>query len=193
MKISSFLNYYGDFEERKRILQRKEMNNAYKKNATYTQKDKNSMLEILKSLLSGKTEKELFEQPNDSEQNQDNLLEKNVRSIKASDDNNEIVLSSPDRDGLKRVVKDVQQTIEEIAISREENNNRNSNLFSSYLQDWYREVDSKKGYNQITFGKGLENILDKRAFDNAAINYKFQMKMAQNGFRLNQSRFSITV
>ena len=48
----------ADFENRKRVLQRKETTDAYRKTAQY-QSPKNPMLEALENLLSGKTEKEL--------------------------------------------------------------------------------------------------------------------------------------
>ena len=60
MKIASLMgNMSLDFEERKRALQRREAESTYKKNATYTDPQKNPMLEVLENLLSGKAEKEL--------------------------------------------------------------------------------------------------------------------------------------
>ncbi|MEK4228250.1 putative metalloprotease CJM1_0395 family protein [Solibacillus sp. FSL H8-0538] len=60
MKIASLIHHVGaDFEDRKRALQRKEMGEAYKKNAKYVDANKNPMLKALENLLSGKTEKDL--------------------------------------------------------------------------------------------------------------------------------------
>jgi hypothetical protein len=50
----------ADFEQRKKLLARREMDQAYKKHAKYTEKN-NPMLQALENLLSGKTEKELHE------------------------------------------------------------------------------------------------------------------------------------
>ncbi|WP_431028976.1 putative metalloprotease CJM1_0395 family protein [Lysinibacillus sp. LZ02] len=59
MKIAQLMTGTSfDLEQRKRAIQRREMGDAYKKNAQY-QSPKNEMLEVLENLLSGKTEKEL--------------------------------------------------------------------------------------------------------------------------------------
>ncbi|MGN7476947.1 putative metalloprotease CJM1_0395 family protein [Solibacillus silvestris] len=60
MKISSLLHSFNpDLEERRRIQQRKEVGEVYKKHAKYADASKNPMLQALENLLSGKTEKEL--------------------------------------------------------------------------------------------------------------------------------------
>ena len=59
MKIAQLMTGTNlDLENRKRALQRREIGDAYKKNAQYQSK-KNPMLEVLENLLSGKTEKDL--------------------------------------------------------------------------------------------------------------------------------------
>ena len=59
MKIAQLMTGTNlDLENRKRALQRREVGDAYKKNAQYQSK-KNPMLEVLENLLSGKTEKDL--------------------------------------------------------------------------------------------------------------------------------------
>ena len=50
-----------DFENRKKAFVRKEMDQAYKKSAKYADALKNPLLIALENLLSGKTDKELFE------------------------------------------------------------------------------------------------------------------------------------
>ena len=59
MKIAQLMTGTNlDLENRKRALQRRDVGDAYKKNAQYQSK-KNPMLEALENLLSGKTEKDL--------------------------------------------------------------------------------------------------------------------------------------
>ena len=59
MKIAQLMTGTNqDLENRKRAIQRREVGDAYKKNAQYQAK-KNPMLEVLENLLSGKTEKDL--------------------------------------------------------------------------------------------------------------------------------------
>ena len=61
MRIATVIQGTGaDFEQRKKLLARREMDQAYKKHAKYTEKN-NPMLQALENLLSGKTEKELHE------------------------------------------------------------------------------------------------------------------------------------
>lgn len=60
MRIATMIHGSGvDFESRKRVLARKEMDQAYKKHAKYAEVNKNSMLAALENLLSGKTDKEV--------------------------------------------------------------------------------------------------------------------------------------
>jgi len=60
MRIATLVKGTGaDFEQRKLQLARRDMDQAYKKNAKYTNATKNPMLLVLENLLSGKTEKEL--------------------------------------------------------------------------------------------------------------------------------------
>ena len=78
MKIAQLMTGTNlDLENRKRALQRREIGEAYKKNAQYHSK-KNPMLEALENLLSGKTEKDLhaadqakigFEAPTSEQEN----------------------------------------------------------------------------------------------------------------------------
>lgn len=59
MKIAQLMTRTNqDLENRKHVIQRREVGDAYKKNAQYQAK-KNPMLEVLENLLSGKTEKDL--------------------------------------------------------------------------------------------------------------------------------------
>lgn len=63
MKITTMLQARGsDFEQRKRLLARKEMDQAYKKNAKFVEASKNPLLAALENLLSGKAEKDLINQ-----------------------------------------------------------------------------------------------------------------------------------
>ena len=76
MRIATVIQGTGaDFEQRKKLLARREMDQAYKKHAKYTEKN-NPMLQALENLLSGKTEKELHEknQALKNEQNPDEKL-----------------------------------------------------------------------------------------------------------------------
>lgn len=50
-----------DSEQRKKAYVRKEMDHAYKKTAKFVDPSKNPMLQALENLLSGKTDKELYE------------------------------------------------------------------------------------------------------------------------------------
>ena len=62
MRIATLVKGTGaDFEQRKLQLARRDMDQAYKKNAKYANASKNAMLLALENLLSGKTEKELHE------------------------------------------------------------------------------------------------------------------------------------
>lgn len=65
MKISSSLQRSLEIDQRKKLLARKEMEQAYKRNAKFAEASENPLLVALENLLSGKTEKELHEQDTD--------------------------------------------------------------------------------------------------------------------------------
>lgn len=70
MKITSTLQRTSsDFEQRKRLIARKEMDNAYKKNAKFAEASKNPLLAALENLLSGKAEKDLLNQEVEAKKN----------------------------------------------------------------------------------------------------------------------------
>lgn len=61
MKIASLMQSgMLDFEGRKKVLQRKEMGEAYKRTAQFAKASQNPVLVALENLLSGKTEKDLL-------------------------------------------------------------------------------------------------------------------------------------
>ena len=78
MRIATFARgNEANLEKRKLQLARREMDQAYKKNAKYADATNNPMLLMLESLLSGKTEKELHE--NDLADKQYEVLEEQLQ------------------------------------------------------------------------------------------------------------------
>lgn len=170
MRIASLLNESSiNMDERKRIMQRKGMNDAYKKNASYTQKNKTEMLEILSNLITGKTEKELFENDNvslnkDLDNVQGDFIENYLSSTKsevASDEGESFDLFSDEQ---------FEFTIPE-----------------RFMQGLNRNED-----NNLIDGKDSKNVIFERKFKKAISVYTYQMQLAQNGYNINQPQYFLT-
>ena len=103
MKLASLMHNVGaDFEDRKRALQRKEMGQAYKNNAKFVDASKNSLLQALENLLSGKTEKDLHAVDNAAkkEDEQQSVVEKKQQYLEKPEVKKEI-------EQLKQIEKNV--------------------------------------------------------------------------------------
>ncbi|KGR75884.1 hypothetical protein [Ureibacillus sinduriensis] len=186
MRVSSFLlNNNSNFEERKRAMQRKEANDAYKKNAIYTQAKKNPMLKVLEDLLSGKTEKDLFEKDQallneESEQGISSSLEMKEEHPVYTDSPGEVkgegVISGP-----------VLSSVAEMASGDEESMNRIPHeQFDFMVPQWLT-----KPLNQNRLH--LESMVFENKYTKAVSRYTYQMQSAENEFRLPQPLFSLIV
>ncbi|MDN4492023.1 hypothetical protein [Ureibacillus aquaedulcis] len=186
MRVSSFLLNNSNFEERKRIMQRKEANDAYKKNALYTQAKKNPMLKVLEDLLSGKTEKELFEKDQDLNEASENVLSP---SPKIKEDHS-LFTDSPreDKDRETLTSEIVLPSAAELASDHDENINRIPHGQFDFIVSelMAKPTDRDKIY------KSLEDMVFEKTYTKAVSSYTYQMQMAQNEFRLEQSLFSLT-
>ncbi len=182
MRISALNNDY--FEERRRVLQRKEANDAYKKNAIYTQAKKNPMLKILEDLLSGKTEKELFEKNLPSLN--DESEKHNPLTVEVGDDNLSLIESPP----LEMTSEMLQQSSME-AVSDEENVNRISQeQFDFFNPEMHAPATDRNTIINYPFNGSFERVVIEKTYTQAASSYGYHMQMAQNGFKLEQSIFS---
>ena len=184
MRVSGFSLNNGNFEERKRALQRKEANDAYKKNAIYTQAKKNPMLKILEDLLSGKTEKELFE----NDQILLNEGNENINATALNETNDDIVSSREESDMPS---EKIPLSAVEVASDQEENVNRISSiLFDQFnTSEWLtKTISTVNSTNPIN--KSFESLILDKTYTKAITSYTQQMQLAQNGFQLDQPKFS---
>lgn len=168
MRIASLLNEGNiNMDERKRIMQRKEMNDAYKKNASYTQKNTSAMLEILENLITGKTEKELFENDNvtlnkDLESVQEDTIENYLSPVK-----NEVASSGDD--GFASFSDEQFEFV----------------IPERFMQSFNRNFER-------VGGEQLENIIFERTYNKAVSTYTYHMQLAQNGYNIDQPQYFLT-
>ncbi|HWK21764.1 MAG TPA: hypothetical protein VNS08_01920 [Ureibacillus sp.] len=160
MRVSGFQNN-DNFEERKRALQRKEANNAYKKNTAYSKAIKNPVFEILQNLLSGKTEKELFE---------------NERTL------------------VDEVKENITKDVNKEGISIEGLSSELIRQFSVEPQSDDIEKVNRFPKEQFDFSVPLNSSLNSQSFvktyKKAVSSYTYQMQLAQNNFKMEESNFS---
>lgn len=115
MKISSLLHRANpEFEYKKRALQRKEVGEAYKKNAKYADPTKNPMLQALENLLSGKTEKDLHEADTAArKESQQFLVEVNEQQLERPENKSENNMNSNELSmQIRKFSDEPEQTIE---------------------------------------------------------------------------------
>lgn len=186
MRVSDFL-LNNNFEERKRVMQRKEANDAYKKNSIYTQAKKNPMLKVLEDLLSGKTEKDLFEK------DQSLLNEESEQVIPSSlemEEDNSVYTDSPvevkDSEGI--ISGTVVPSVAEMASGDEESMNRIPyEQFGFMAPEWLA-----KPLDQNRLHKNLESMVFEKKYTKAVSSYTYQMQSARNEFRLPQPLISLS-
>ena len=183
MRVSGLLLNNGNFEERKRILQRKEANEAYKKNSIYTQAKKNPMLKILEDLLTGKTEKELFE-------NDQVLLNEGNENTAPIEKKDEAVLSQSRAEVVLSKETMLQAKIE-VASDQDENTNRISSInFDQILSSEWLTKSTDTVESIRPFNKSFESLILDKTYTKAISSYKHQMQLVQNGYQLEQPRIS---
>ncbi|SOC11600.1 hypothetical protein SAMN05880501_106227 [Ureibacillus xyleni] len=184
-------------EERRRALQRRDANDAYKKNATYSQKV-NPMLQALEALLSGKQDKELNDEhilalieegldafdsieyegtPDEGHLGQSNLDVDNSNSYLQHLQSNKIALN------------EIQQTKSQIAATNEDNTPFEYERFNFRTFDTFtnRGITSNK---QLELN--LETIPFEKTYNIAIAKYNHHMQMVKSGFTFNQPKISLT-
>lgn len=180
MRISNNLNN-GDFEERRRAMQRREANNAYKKNATYMQVNTNKVLEILQNLLSGKTEKELFELDQ-------TLLNEKSENAKITSIEENRDLSSVEL--LQNDIGEIVQSVEAIDSGKQEGNiNRISKEQFEFLVPNLLS-DHSNSTKTTTPHQKLDNVLLEKTYSKAISSYTNHMLMAKKELKMNPQRYS---
>ncbi|WP_404427495.1 hypothetical protein LG296_03900 [Ureibacillus chungkukjangi] len=183
MRVSCFSLNNGNFEERKRAIQRKEANDAYKKNAIYTQAKKNPMLKILEDLLSGKTEKELFKN--------NNVLLNEGDENTAPIDMKEDIEATEFQAEAEIPTETMLQAETEVASDEEKNINRLSSIDIDQFLSPERLTNTTgpaEPFNPLN--KSFETLILDKMYTKAISSYTNQMLMAQNGFQLVQPKFS---
>lgn len=178
MRIHALNN--DNFEERRRVLLRKEANDAYKKNAVYTQATKNPMLKILEGLLSGKTEKELFEK-------EQPVLNEELNAVTPEmNDGNQSMIESPQ----KEMTSELMLQSMEAASDQEENVNRIPYEQFDFLD--FELLAPPAGRNALNHhkNKSYESMVFEKTYTKAVSSYTYHMQIAQNGFTAEQSLFS---
>lgn len=203
MRISHFLNEHNvNLEERKRVMQRKEMSETYKKNASFLQASKNPMLEMLENLLSGKTEKEMHENISSMDEGASYIEEETTNTDEKEGQLEQI--STAEFELRKHSLQDLligesasaqfQQMTSQISsennfeVNDEEpfvNERIDFNLPEHLTKDFNWNANREK-----IFGKGLESLIIQRTYKKAVSKYTFQMQMAEKGFHLFKPTFS---
>lgn len=169
MRIASLLNEGSmNINERKRIMQRKEMNEAYKKNVSYNQASKKAALEILENLLSGKTEKELFDNDHVSlNEENENVEAESTEALTNSLLSETEVASTEDESYDPFSDEQFEFTIPD-----------------RFLQSFNRDVNGDT--------KQLASLLFERTYNKAVSTYTYQMQLAQQGFVIEGAQYSLT-
>ena len=61
-----------------------------------------------------------------------------------------------------------------------------------FIPERFKKDFNRKSDEETLFGKNLERTLFERTFNKATKSYSFHMQMAQNGFAIQQSQYSLT-
>lgn len=219
MKIATLVKGTGaDFEQRKLQLARRDMDQAYKKNAKYANAAKNPMLLALENLLSGKTEKELHERDLATKQQEvfENHLprEEKLQLPEVKQEIKELVSTS-----YEGTVHEQSHTVanasftdaitytnvqngQKYAIGQEEVIKAPSIDFLQETIDESFDVKiperfltnvERNAEKETIFGKELEKLLFNRTFNKAKMVYTNHIEMVKNSYHsYNEPLFSRT-
>lgn len=162
--------------EKKRLLLRREMNDAYSKNYQFLHARK-KVEQVLQQLL---------ENPEDLNSVDESKLEQ-----AASTNQQQRFFHFPFFPVSPIILAGINGAQQD-AQSKKETSNLNNRL--SHLPITNRifgEVHLKKG-QMAFFDKSMDNPIYKKIYQEAVRNYTFQMTMAQNHFRMREPAFSLT-
>lgn len=207
MMKSATLRYAtgADFEQRRRALQRREMDEAYKKNAKYAEVSKNSLNQVLENLLSGEAEKNLHvadmatQVANYSTEEIAKKMElpewsKDLHLVKQAESINN-PLKSDEINPSTEVATRGLSPVERSAI--EDSSKLNTQLEESEpsleidIPERFQKEFQRDVKEQTVFGRELESLLVNHTFNKAKANYSTHIEMVKNGYRiLNSPTFS---
>ena len=175
-------------EDRRRMIQRKNVGNVYRKNLQYTQLKKNPVLTELENLLLGHKEIDLYKKhkeetiPQEQETIQNLQPKKHVRAhelMQKTMDRNEYSDSSPVQPSIDTVTNGVRlknTEIEDIAYLNE-----------APLEDEIPPHFSKElklaPFADTIFGRSYVEQYSERLFKKAVATYTTHSEMAKNGYR----------
>ena len=172
-RINLFNGKDFNFEERKRVMQRREVTDAYKKNTIYTQKI-NSFLQMVEQLLSGNKDKEL---------NTEHLLS---------------LFEGKLNDGVEQLTQEINKpispsrTFNETQSTKSQFANEESNSFEiDRLNLSVRDTFVFRGTSN-QYGEKLEVTSFEKTYNTAVTKYAQHMQMVKNGFTVNQAKYSLS-
>lgn len=194
MKLSHWGNGTGiDAESRKRALQRREMGQAYRKNAQY-QAPKNPLLEALENLLSGKTEKDLHTAEQEKREMDDLHVQQPFSDEGAQVSGQENTLSpiEPPSPGVQQAADGREKTgniQEQEAAPIEEMVDENAAALAidekveipERFMGSFAERDTL--YGTLLSGRQMESRGHQHLFQLASVNYLHHIAMVKNGYR----------
>lgn len=192
MRLAALLNNrYSEIENRKRMLQQKTADEAYKKNAEFFQPMSNPALDELVDLLTGKKEKEeqpALQQAIQGIKSQQAANTQDVEDVMASLSNDEVI------DIFKRVhssaLSNDKPTAQDLKIAasaadfiaKNTTTQAPTNLETTAM-DTLEEKSDAAVEQPISFEKLMRN----RLFEKAANQYQFQIQMAKTGLHPYES------
>ena len=179
-------------EDRRKMLQRKNIGNVYRKNLQYTQLKKNPVLKELENLLLGYKDLDLYKKHKEESKEttpQEQAILRDLQQPKKSISRHEIMQGATDRNEYhvdssmqssngtltnRAGLKDTE--IEEDAIPPRSSNDLKLDPFADTI-----------------FGRSYVDLYRERLFKKAVATYTTHAQMAKNGYRTgNEPTFSMT-
>lgn len=161
-------------EDRRKILQRKNIGDVYRKNLLYTQLKKNPVLSELENLLLGYKELDLYKKHKEESKEmapQEQLTIRELSQAKKNVRAHELTQKAMDGDEYSGISYDNEDSIPE--------------RFSKKLK-----LDP---FADTIFGRSYEELYQERLFKKAIATYTIHSEMAKNGYRPgNEPTFSMT-
>lgn len=200
MKLGHF-----PFETRKWEVNRREVNEVYKKNKAYTVDSKKQMFAILENLLSSDDEKQFIENVSNHLENIASQ-EENYASFEQETEDNQVIGDIRTLEEVRNAALSVQEpSVQDLRIAIEA-----SNQINQIKQQTNGSVEEKPEFKmellnrlrnqfyvkneELTFQNhdDVKALKFNKKYQNAISKYQSQMKMAQYNFQMEGPIFTLT-
>ena len=187
-------------EDRRKMLQRKNIGDVYRKNLQFTQLKKNPVLKELEDLLLGHKEINLFKKHKEEITPQEQATIREMQQAQKNVRAHELTQKTMDEDAYSEISSIQPSNDVRNVASKNRLQNPNTEEIAYFNKDSLKTGVSARfskdlklnRFADTIFGRSYEGLYRERLYKKATATYTIHLEMAKNGYRPgNESTFSI--